>query len=340
MAMTEVNPTHAAKPGQTFTVVRGLRQEPGALRGAIVAIGNFDGLHLGHRAVISRAQAMAAQRGCPAAVLTFEPHPRAFFRPQEPLFRLTPEPIKLALLARLGLDGAFVLDFDAALAATRAAAFLEDLLVRRLGVSGLVVGHDFHFGRDREGTPAFLAREGARLGLAVAVVEALMEADRPVSSSGARKALQVGDVESAARLLGHRYIVRAEVIHGDKRGRTLGYPTANMRLEQGNRLAHGIYAVRVALDGMIHDGVASYGRRPTFDNGPPMLEVFIFDFAGDLYGRIIDVEFCAFIRGEETFAGADALIARMNQDSAQARRALARGKDVPAPSLLPLGPGG
>jgi riboflavin kinase / FMN adenylyltransferase len=337
--MTDFDPPHPAQPAPTFTVVRGLEPAPPALRGAIVAIGNFDGLHLGHRAVIARAEALAGQRGRPAAVLTFEPHPRAFFRPHEPLFRLTPEPIKLALLQRLGLDGAFVLDFDAALAATSATSFLEDLLVARMGVSGLVVGHDFHFGRGREGTPDFIAREGARLGLCVAVVDALTQADKPVSSSGARKALEHGDVETAARLLGHRYIVRAQVIHGDKRGRTLGYPTANMQLEPGNGLAHGIYAVRAALDGRVHDGVASYGRRPTFDDhGAPLLEVFLFDFVGDLYGRVLDVEFCARIRGEEKFDTADALIARMNRDSADARAALARGPASPAPSLLPLEP--
>jgi riboflavin kinase/FMN adenylyltransferase len=323
-------------PPHAFAVMHGIGPLPGALRGAVVAVGNFDGLHRGHRAVIARAEDLAARLGCPAAVLTFEPHPRAFFRPQDPLFRLTPEPVKLALLDRLGLDGAVVLPFDATLAATTAQAFLEDLLVGRLGVSGLVVGHDFHFGRGREGTPEFLLQEGRRLGLAVEVVEPLADHGKPVSSSSVRRALEQGDVTQAAALLGFRYILRGTVQHGDKRGRTLGYPTANMRLPPETALAHGIYAVRVAVDGAVHDGVASFGRRPTFDDGAPLFEVFLFDFSGDLYGRTLDVELCAFIRGEQKFASVEALIARMDEDSREARVALARGPDVPAPSLLPL----
>lgn len=329
-------PAEPDPPAHTFSVMRGAGPLPGALRGAVVAVGNFDGLHRGHRAVIARAEEVAARLGCPAAVLTFEPHPRAFFRPQEPLFRLTPEPVKLALLDRLGLDGAVVLPFDAALAATSAQAFLEEMLVARMGVSGLVVGHDFHFGRGREGTPDFLVREGRRLGLAVEVVEPLADHGKPVSSSSVRRALEHGDVEQAATLLGFRTILRGTVQHGDKRGRTLGYPTANLRLPPETGLAHGIYAVRAAVDGTIHEGVASFGRRPTFDDGAPLFEVFLFDFSGDLYGKTLDVELCAFIRGEQKFDSAEALVARMDQDSSEARAALARGPDVPAPSLLPL----
>jgi riboflavin kinase/FMN adenylyltransferase len=319
-----------------FLAVDGDRPLPPELSGAVAAIGNFDGLHLGHRAVIEQAEAMARPAGRPAVLLTFEPHPRAFFRPQEPVFRLTPLPLKLAIARRLGLDGAIVMAFGPALAATGAADFVGDVLAGRLGLAGVAVGHDFHFGRGREGSPSFIAERGAALGLDVSVVLPLQVAGHAVSSSAVRAALAAGDVEEAARLLGYRWIARAEVVHGDKRGRTLGYPTANMQLDAACGLKHGIYAVRVSLDGTVHDAVASYGRRPTFDDGAPLLEVFLFGFTGDLYGRVLDVEFCARIRGEEKFDSVEALIARMDQDSREARAALSRGDVVPAPSLLPL----
>ncbi|GGH11700.1 riboflavin biosynthesis protein RibF [Alsobacter metallidurans] len=329
-------------PGSTlsherpFTVVRGAAPDVRALAGAVAAVGNFDGVHLGHKAVIGRAQALAARLGRPACVLTFDPHPRAFFRPDEPIFPLTPEPVKLALLARMGLDGAIVLPFDSALAAMTAQDFLADLFVRRLGLSGVVAGYDFHFGNNRQGTPAFLAEQGRALGLAVDIVEPMALEGGPVSSTAIRRALAEGGVEQAARLLGYRWVVRAAVQHGDKRGRTLGYPTANLRMAPGCALRHGIYAVRIAIDGAVHDGVASFGRRPTFDDGAPLLEVFVFDWSGDLYGRTVDVEFAAWLRGELKFDSAEALVARMDKDSLEARAALARAPDVPAPSALPL----
>lgn len=321
-----------------FAAVSGETPLPPGLAGAVAAIGNFDGLHLGHRAVIERAEAMARPAGRPAVLLTFEPHPRAFFRPGEPMFRLTPLPLKLSLARGFGLDGAIVLDFGAGLAGTGAEAFVRDVLVGKLRLAGVAVGHDFHFGRGREGSPAFIAERGAALGLDVSVVPPLQVGGDPVSSSTVRAALEAGDVEQAARLLGYRWIARAEVVHGDKRGRTLGYPTANMRLGASCGLRHGIYAVRAALDGTVFDAVASFGRRPTFDDGAPLLEVFLFDFKGDLYGKTLDVEFCARIRGEEKFDSVEALVARMDQDSREARAALARGPAVPAPSMLPLPP--
>ena len=201
-----------------------------------------------------------------------------------------------------------------------------------------MAGYDFHFGHARQGTPAFLQEHGRSLGLAVDIVEPLARDDAPVSSTGIRRALAQGDVEEAARSLGYRWVVRSAVQHGDKRGRTLGYPTANLRMSPGCGLRHGIYAVRIAVDGVVHDGVASYGRRPTFDDGAPLLEVHLFDFQGDLYGKAADVEFVAWIRGEEKFSSAEALVARMDQDSAEARAALSRPPDAPAPSVLPLHP--
>ncbi|WP_293856606.1 bifunctional riboflavin kinase/FAD synthetase [uncultured Alsobacter sp.] len=328
-------PPSGARQDRGFTVARSL-DVPAAISGAIAAIGNFDGLHRGHRAVIARAEAMGRALSAPVVLLTFEPHPRSFFRPDTPLFRLTPEPVKLAVARALGLDGAVVLPFDATLAATSASQFVRDILAGRLGLRGVAVGHDFHFGRGREGSPAFIAREGEQLGLAVDVIAPLVQDGAPVSSSAIRTALSDGDVETAARLIGSRWLVRGTVQHGDKRGRTLGFPTANIRLSPDCALRHGIYAVRLAIDGVVHDGVASFGRRPTFDDGAPLLEVFVFDFAGSLYDKTLDVEFCAWIRGEEKFDGIETLIARMTIDCEQARTALARGAEIPAPSLLPL----
>ncbi|HEY8565452.1 MAG TPA: bifunctional riboflavin kinase/FAD synthetase [Beijerinckiaceae bacterium] len=306
--------------------------DPGPLAGAIVAIGNFDGVHRGHKALLAAAGQAARTAGRPAAVLTFEPHPRSYFRPNVPLFRLTPEAEKLLALERLGLDGAFVRRFDAGLAGLTAEAFVDQLLVTGMQASGVVVGHDFRFGRDRAGTVERLADLCAARGLSCAVLPAVLDGAEPVSSSRIRAALTAGDVAEANGLLGHRWFVTGEVRHGDKRGRTLGYPTANQRLPETCDLRHGIYAVRVRLaDGSLRAGVASFGRRPTFDDGAPRLETFLFDFAGDLYGQDLAVEFAAFIRGEERFDSAEALIARMDEDSRQAREILAGDN---APSLL------
>jgi len=292
---------------------------PAVLARPVVAIGNFDGLHRGHGAVIAATRSLAATLGRPAAVLTFEPHPRAFFAPGRPLFRLTPPAVKLAILERMHLAGAIVLPFDAGLAATTASAFVDDLLVGRMQVSGVVVGHDFHFGKGRSGSPAFLAERARAFGFPVAVVAPVGGNSAPISSSLVRAALGAGAVGAANALLGYRWFVRGEVIHGDKRGRDLGYPTANIRLDADCGLRHGIYAVRARIGRAVHHGVASFGRRPTFDDGAPLLEVYVFDIAGDLYGLEMDVEFAGWIRGEERFASVEALIAQMDRDSAEAR---------------------
>jgi riboflavin kinase / FMN adenylyltransferase len=319
------------RPGP-FAVRRDGEPVPTALAGAVAAIGNFDGVHRGHQALLAAVRAEAERLGRPAAALTFEPHPRAFFAPDRSMFRLTPEPVKLALLARFGLDGAFVLRFDGALAATSAAGFAERLAELSLG--GVVIGHDFHFGRGREGTPAILSDLCAQRGLACRIVPAVTvrEGDAPVSSTAIRTALSLGEVAHANALLGYRWQVRERVRHGEKRGRTLGYPTANMALDPGLGLRHGIYAVRARVGEAIRDGVASFGRRPTFDDGAPLLETFLFDFAGDLYGQEVAVEFVGWIRGEERFASAEALVARMDEDSRAARAML--GHDGGPPSLL------
>jgi riboflavin kinase / FMN adenylyltransferase len=301
-----------------------------ALRGAVLAIGNFDGVHRGHRAVIAAALARARMTGSPAAALTFEPHPAVVLRPQEPLFRLTDETAKLRLLAGTGLDGAIVLTFNAALASRSPEEFVGDILVKRYGISGAVIGFDFHFGKNRMGSPAFLQGEGARHGFAVDVAPPLQDEGRPVSSGTIRMALTGGRVIEAAELLGYPWFVSGKVVAGDKRGRELGYPTANLKLDPGCRLKHGIYAVRVSVGGKLHDAVASFGRRPMFDNGAPLLEVFLFDFTGDLYGQTLDVAFIAWIRQEMRFDSIEQLVVQMDEDSARAREALAR-----APGAFP-----
>jgi riboflavin kinase/FMN adenylyltransferase len=312
----------------TFQVIRD--DTPGAaiVRGSVVAMGNFDGVHLGHRAVIAAAQETAARLGVPAIAVTFEPHPRKFFSPRTPQFRLTDETAKLRLLAGTGLSGAVVMTFDKMRAGTSAEQFIQDELIGRLGIRGISVGYDFHFGKGRVGSPALLEAQAAQLGIAVAVQPHVDIDERPVSSSAIRMALAEGQIAEATAMLGGPWFVTGEVIHGEKRGRDLGYPTANIRLDPECGLKHGIYAVRTEIDGRRIDGVASFGRRPTFDNGAPLLETFLFDFKGDLYGRTLDIAFIGFIREELKFDGIDALVAQMDDDSRRARAILAAAPDA------------
>ena len=286
-------------------------------------MGNFDGVHLGHRAVIDAALRMGRAHGKPAMAVTFEPHPRSYFSPNTPQFRLTDEPAKLRLLAGTGLAGAVVMTFDKHRAETTAQDFIHHDLIERLGISGIAVGYDFHFGKGRVGSPSLLVSEAPRLGIEVDVQAHVDIAERPVSSSAIRMALAEGQIEEATAMLGGPWFVTGQVIHGEKRGRDLGYPTANIRLDRNCGLRHGIYAVRVGLDGQRFDAVASFGRRPTFDNGAVLLEIFLFDFDGDLYGRSLDVAFFAFIRDELKFDSVETLIRQMNDDSARARASLA-----------------
>ncbi|HEY6753858.1 MAG TPA: bifunctional riboflavin kinase/FAD synthetase [Pseudolabrys sp.] len=313
-------------PAKQFHIARGGAQgiDGGPLAGAVVAIGNFDGVHRGHRAVISAALMRARELGRKAAALTFTPHPRVFLRPQDSLFQLSSERDKLRLLAATGLDGAVIMHFDAALAATPAEDFITKILVGALGIGGAAIGFDFHFGKNRTGSPGFLAEQGARLGFTVDVAPPLEDEGRPVSSGAVRSALAAGRVVEAAELLGAPWFVSGEVIHGDKRGRELGFPTANLKLSPSCGLKHGIYAVRIDVSGRRHDGVASFGRRPMFDDGAPLLEVFLFDFDGDLYGKPADVAFIGWIRHEQKFESVDLLKRHMAADVAQARDALKR----------------
>ncbi|MFN5487725.1 MAG: bifunctional riboflavin kinase/FAD synthetase [Bradyrhizobium sp.] len=311
-----------------FTVIRDNTPESAIPRGAVVAMGNFDGVHLGHRAVIGAALAMGRARGVPALAVTFEPHPRSFFSPNTPQFRLTDETNQLRLLAATGLAGAVVMTFDKARAGTSAQDFIHHDLIRRLGISGIAVGYDFHFGKGRVGSPSLLVSEAPRLGIEVDVQAHVDIAERPVSSSAIRMALAEGEVTDATTMLGGPWFVTGKVIHGEKRGRDLGYPTANIRLDKHCGLKHGIYAVRIGKGAQRFDGVASFGRRPTFDNGAPLLEVFLFDFKGDLYDTVLDVAFIGFIREELKFDTIEALIRQMDDDSAKARAYLAAAPDA------------
>lgn len=318
-----------------FTVIRDDTPVATIPRGSVVAMGNFDGVHLGHRAVIAAALEMGRTLGRPALALTFEPHPRRYFSPRTPQFRLSDETAKLRLLAGTGLSGAVVMTFDKRRAETSAQDFIHHDLVERLGVSGITVGYDFHFGKGRHGSPGLLVAEAPRLGIEVDVQAHVDINERPVSSSAIRMALAEGQIAEATAMLGGPWFVTGDVIHGDKRGRDLGYPTANIRLDRNCGLKHGIYAVRVGRGrGQTRtrlDGVASFGRRPTFDNGAPLLEIFLFDFKGDLYGEALDVAFIGFIREELKFDSVAGLIRQMDEDSARARTELAA-----APSAFPM----
>src|ERR1700681_907845 len=275
-----------------FTVIRDTTPAAAIPKGAVVAMGNFDGVHLGHRAVIAAALQMGHAHDRPALAVTFEPHPRGVFSPNSPQFRLTDETGKLRLLAGTGLAGAVVMTFDKTRAGTTAQDFIHHDLIGRLGISGIAVGYDFHFGKGRVGSPSLLVSEAPRLGIEVDVQPHVDIEERPVSSSAMRMALAEGQIADAtAMLAGSPWFVSGEVIHGEQRGRDLGYPTANIRLDKNCGLKHGIYAVRVGRGAERYDGVASFGRRPTFDNGAPLLEIFLFDFRGDLYGTALHVVF-------------------------------------------------
>ncbi len=341
-----------------FHTVRGAAEDIaiGPLHGTVVAIGNFDGVHRGHRSVIDAALKRAKALGRPAAALTFSPHPRLFLRPQDALFQLSSARDKLRLLAASGLDGAIVMNFDAQLAATSAEDFIERVLVGRFGIGAAAIGFDFHFGHKRTGSPAYLAEQGARLGFAVDIVPPLEDEGRPVSSGAVRTALSQGKVVEATELLGAPWFVSGEVIHGAKRGRDLGFPTANIKLDPSCGLKHGIYAVRVAIPESVRsrasgnpgaadasvsgsplsrgraeklfDGVANFGTRPMFEDGAPLLEVFLFDFEGDLYGQTLDVAFIGWIRHEQKFESVEALKRQIAADAVQARDVLKRAGDI------------
>jgi riboflavin kinase / FMN adenylyltransferase len=304
-------------------ILRSYKSIPPALREAALAIGNFDGVHRGHRAVIAAAMAASEDAGAPAGVMTFEPHPREFFKPDAPMFRLTPETVKLELLEEMGLDLAVVLPFNAQLASLSAEAFVTEVLVEGLGVGHVVTGADFQFGKGRTGTPELLREMGGLYGFGVTVVAPQGEGDTVFSSTAIRERLAAGDMPGAAELLGYWWRVSGTVVGGDKRGHGLGFPTANITAPPGFGLARGIYAVRVRAVGIEYHGAAYFGTRPTFDDGDAVIETFLFDFSGDLYGKEIELEFIAFLRGDEKFADGAALKAQMKADCQKAEAILA-----------------
>lgn len=293
-------------------------------RGSAVAIGNFDGVHRGHRALIAEAKAQARAKRVPSAVMVFEPHPREFFQPDELQFRLTPLKRKLVLFEKLGVELVFVEPFNAELAALTGEDFIERVLVAGLGVTHAVIGYDFYFGHKRGGNPELMVRSGEELGFGVTVMPPVAEDGEVFSSSAVRLHLAQGDVRGAAHMLGDPWRVAGRVVGGARRGTDMGFPTANLAMPKGTTLGHGIYAVRVHLDGLTRDGAAYLGTRPTFDDGMPVLEVFLFDFSGDIYGREIEVEFIDFIRGDRRFRSVDELVAQMDRDIAKAREILAK----------------
>lgn len=306
-------------------VVHGYDHVPREVRGAVLAIGNFDGVHRGHQVLLARTREIAGPLKAPAGVLVFEPHPRTLFQPERPHFRLTSMPQRIALFKHYGMDLTVVLPFDRKLAELSAEAFIERVLVAGLGLRHAVIGYDFHFGKNRAGSPASLEAAGREMGFGVTVVDQVADAGEVVSSSAVRAELAQGDVEGAAALLGHTWRVSGEVKGGHHRGTGMGYPTANIGMAAGSALAHGIYAVRVHVDDKVHDGAAYLGTRPTFDNGDVVLETFLLDFDGNLYGKTIELEFISLIRPDRKFGSTEDLVAQMDKDVAKARVML-RGK--------------
>ena len=304
--------------------VEGQGSLPAELRGGALALGNFDGVHRGHQAVIGAAVRAARAAGVPALVATFDPHPSRHFRPDSPPFALTTLAQKLQLFEGLGVDGAVVIPFDGALAGLSAEGFAREWLVERLGVTHVVTGEDFTFGKGRSGSALTLAELGRSLGFTAEAVAPIRANDEVVSSTRIREALAAGDTEAATRLLTRPFTVAMPVIHGDKRGRTIGVPTANQELGTYLRPRYGVYAVRVRLpDGSLWTGVANLGIRPMFDPPRELLETWILDWSGDLYTQTIEVALVRWLRGEMKLDGLDALKAQIARDAEAARAVLA-----------------
>jgi riboflavin kinase/FMN adenylyltransferase len=306
-------------------IVTDWRDLPDRLHGAAVAIGAFDGVHRGHQAVIAEARAAAGRLAVPLAVVSFAPHPRRWFQPDAAPFRLMTAGQMARALAPMGVDRLYLLPFDATMAALTDEAFAREVLRDGLGIAHAAVGFDFTYGKGRTGSAEGLRRQGEALGFGVTVVERVDDGDGlKLSSSGVREALKAGDMPRAAAILGRPFAIEGEVIHGDKRGRTIGVPTANVSMADYMRPAYGVYATRTRLpDGRVIDGVANLGVRPMFEIDQPLLEVWLFDFDGDLYGQTVETQLIALLRGEMAFDGLEALKTQINADAAAARAVLA-----------------
>jgi riboflavin kinase/FMN adenylyltransferase len=306
---------------QRLTLAGGI---PDKLRGAIVALGNFDGFHLGHQAVVGRAIQRGFHERRPVIVATFDPHPVRFFKPDIPPFRLTTLDQREGLFAHAGADAMLVFEFDKALCVTSAEDFVSDILARQIGAAGVVTGDDFTFGRARKGNVETLRVLGEQNGIVAEAVAPVTLGDLRISSGRIREALVAGDTATTTKLMSRDFAIEGVVQDGDKRGRELGYPTANIQLADYQRPRYGIYAVRATLeDGTEHPGVASLGVRPTFDPPVELLETHLLDYDADLYGQRIEVALHAFIRDEKKFDDVDALVAQMRNDEARARHLLA-----------------
>ncbi len=294
---------------------------------AVVTVGTFDGLHRGHRALIDAVLDAAAATGAPSVVVTFDPHPLQVVRPESAPDLLTPPREKVALLTQLGVDRLVLLRFDRHLADLTAERFVEEILLRRIGTRRLVVGYDHGFGRGRSGDVEMLRALGAKAGFEVQTVAPVLRDGAPVSSTRIRKALADGDLAAATSDLGRPYAIRGTVVHGDGRGHALGYPTANLKLPESSKLLprDGIYAVRADIAGVLHDGVLHLGPRPTYPGATATIELHVFDWDGDLYGRSVEVRFCARLRGIERFVDAAGLVAAIEADCGAARRVFERG---------------
>lgn len=307
-------------------VIQGWTDLAPEVRGAAIALGNFDGVHLGHRAVIGQAIDAARRLGVPSGVISFEPHPRRYFQPDAEPFRLMTVDQQARALEALGVDRLYLLPFDATMAGLSDRAFADQVLSEGLGVRHVAVGFDITFGRGRTGSPEALKVYGERLGFTVSVTGELCSSEgSKLSSSAVREALMGARPEEATAILGRPFAIEGEVVHGDKRGRTIGVPTANVRMGDYVRPAYGVYATRTRFaDGRVIDGVANLGVRPMFHIDEPLLEVWLFDFNEEIYGQIIETELVAWIRPELKFDGLEALKVRIDQDAAEARAALAR----------------
>ncbi len=312
----------------SMRLFRTFHEFPSALKGGVIALGNFDGLHLGHQAVIGKAVEIAHATGVPAGVMTFEPHPRLFFKPDLPPFLLSPFRIKARLIEALGLDYLFVQTFDRELSQRSGENFVEEILLQGLGVSHVVVGYDYVFGFQRKGNVALLEALGKRHGFGVtAVGELALPGGARYSSTNVRSLLKEGRPGDAARLLGRFWEIEGRVEHGDARGRTIGFPTANVAYRDYLHPMKGVYAVRAGIDQgtetIWRDGVANFGNRPTFDKTDVLLEVHLFDFAEDIYAKHLRVALTDFIRPEAKFDGLDALKAQIVKDCETAKWLLA-----------------
>ena len=298
------------------------REMPAAWQGGVVALGNFDGVHRGHQALLAHARERAAPLAATVVAFTFEPHPRGFFVPDTGPFRLTLPPAKTRLLAEHGMQAVLAQRFDAAFAALPASSFIEDVLLKGLGARHVVCGYDFTFGARRSGNVEMLRSEGKARGFGVSVLDPVTHEGEIYSSTRIREALRAGWASEAADLLGHEWEIEGTVELGDQRGRTIGFPTANVALGEHLRPRFGVYAVRALVDGAWRNGVANLGRRPTFGKLQENFEVHLFDFSGDLYGRTLRTALVDFIRPEMKFAGLDALKAQIAADGAAAKAIL------------------